>query len=104
VVIDDYLHGVRVLRDRREQLCLAQDEVEDCAGLTTGHIAKAEKVPPDRVMGLDHMKMWAEALGYDIVFRQKDLPMVTLGVMGRSRDTVVSRRRLFQQRRKASGR
>lgn len=74
-----------VLRDRREDLLLTIMEVEDIAGLTHGHLLKAEKENPTRTPGLDIISEWAAALGYEIVLRPTNLPQLSLRIISEIR-------------------
>jgi transcriptional regulator with XRE-family HTH domain len=70
---------VRVLlRERREDLLLSIPELEEIAGLTKDHIAKAEKENPTRTPGFDLLSVWAQALGYEFVLRPAQLSPLSL--------------------------
>ena len=62
VEIRSYDDGRRTLRDRRQDLCMTMTQVEFCAGLTEGHLLKAEKDNPDRVMSVEGFIVWANTL------------------------------------------
>jgi transcriptional regulator with XRE-family HTH domain len=75
ITLRDMAHMIDVGRQRRHQLGLSIVEVEDCAGLTADHIAKAETGRP---VNIDTAISWLGALGYEIVLRPVDLPAITL--------------------------
>lgn len=85
----------RILRDRREELLLTIPEVEEIAGTTKDHLAKAEKENPSRVPGFDIIAEWAEALGYEIVLRPAQLSSLSMRLIAETRRY---RRRRLQER------
>lgn len=104
VVINSYDDGRRTLRDRRQDLCMTMTQVEFCAGLTDGHLLKAEKDNPDRVMSVEGFIVWANTLGYEVVLRSGELPPVTLRELANSQPQVEKRkqrRAMYERRREA---
>lgn len=79
------------LRKRREELCLTQVELEEMAGFTFAHIAKAEKDDPIRHMTLANMAAWANSLGLEFVLRPMPIPPVALTQIVESRARVKAR-------------
>lgn len=102
VEIRSYDDGRRTLRDRRQDLCMTMTQVEFCAGLTEGHLLKAEKDNPDRVMSVEGFIVWANTLGFEVVLRSGDLPPVTLRELANSQpqvETRKQRRAMYERRR-----
>lgn len=62
-----------LLKQEREKSLMTLSEVEAAAGLTSGHLNKAEKENPQRQPTLDTLVLWAGALGYELVLRPKPL-------------------------------
>jgi hypothetical protein len=87
-------HAVDVARQRRQQLRLSIAEVEECAGLTADHIAKAET---GRQFNVDTACVWFPAIGYDLVLVPRPLPSVTLRVLAETRALEDSRGRRFDR-------
>lgn len=85
IQIGSYEDVRKILRDRREDLLLTIMEVEDIAGLTHGHLMKAEKENPTRTPGLDIIAEWAAALGYEVVLRPTQLPKLSLRIIDETR-------------------
>ena len=71
--IGSYEEVRQLLRERREDLLLSIPEVEEIAGLTKDHLAKAEKDNPSRLPELDTILVWAQALGFEMVLRPTPL-------------------------------
>ena len=86
--------AVEVARHRRQQLRLSIAEVEECAGLTADHIAKAET---GRQFNVDTACVWFPAIGYDLVLVRRPLPSVTLRVLAETRALEDSRGRRFDR-------
>lgn len=86
-----------ILRARRRELGLTITEIEEVAGLTKDHIAKAEKNDPTRIPGMDTISFWATALGYEIVLRRGPLPKVTLRTITETRRYQESRRQVARR-------
>ena len=93
VVVSSFDGARMALRDRREQLLLTIAEVEDIAGLSSDHLAKAEKDNPDRIINVDLFLHWAGALGFRVVLVPDDLPPITLRTIAQTRRHQVRRRR-----------
>lgn len=91
------------LRKRREQLLLTIPEVEEIAGLTAYHIAKAEKDNPSRLPELGTIILWSQALGYDVVLRPTQLSTMTLRFIDETRRFRGRRVQERDRRRRARG-
>lgn len=85
VRLEQYSDIRDALRDRRKDLRLTNVEVEEVAGLTSGHIAKAEQENPHRFITLPVLISWANALGYRIALVPDELPSVTLRMISDTR-------------------
>jgi len=85
VPIGSYDDVRRLLRERREDLLLTIPEVEEIAGVTKDHFAKAEKENPTRTPGVDIIAEWAAALGYEIVMRPAQLSPLSLRLIDETR-------------------
>ena len=77
-VIVGYDEVRRFLRRRREYLGLSQRDAEECAGMAVDHLAKMEKDDPSRIPNIQTFIEWAQTLGYEVVLRPTDMPLVTL--------------------------
>jgi transcriptional regulator with XRE-family HTH domain len=73
------------LRARRKDLRLTSAEVEEVAGFTFGHIAKAEQDNPHRFITLNTLIDWANSLGYRVALVPDALPAVTLRAISDTR-------------------
>jgi hypothetical protein len=80
-----------LLIDRRQDLKLTALEVANAAGVTDFLIAKGETKDPKRGTGFETVLLWANSLGYDIVFRPARMPPVTLRAVAETRDRVNQR-------------
>lgn len=85
IPVGSYEDVRKLLRERREDLLLTIPEVEEIAGITKDHIAKAEKENPTRTPGLDIIAEWAAALGYEIVLRPTQLSALSLRLIDETR-------------------
>ena len=83
-----------VLKDRRQELLLTIPEVEDIAGLSVDHIAKAEKKDPARKPTIETMIYWAQALGFEILLRHTGMPKKTLRFIDETRPMSPRRRQM----------
>jgi len=81
LIVTGYPELQRFLRDRRCILGLSQQAVEQAAGFTDSHLAKAEKDNPFRRFTLENIDTWARTLGYEIVLRPIPLPPITLRIL-----------------------
>lgn len=84
-VLGQYSDIRDALRARRKDLRLTSVEVEEVAGLTSGHVAKAEQENPHRHITLPILISWANALGYNVALVPADLPPVTLRMISDTR-------------------
>lgn len=96
VVLRSNEDGRVALRERRQELGLIITDVEHIAGLTPDHLAKAEMPNPSRVVNVDTFTIWANALGFDVVLRRKELPPVTLRAIIDTRLMAAARQRRFR--------
>jgi hypothetical protein len=96
--VESSIEAQSFLRSVREELCLAQAEVDEAAGLAEGHIAKAEQVPPTRTVSIDTLSEWAQALGVEIWLVRRELPQKTLRQVVQTRGRVVVRTRRNERR------
>jgi transcriptional regulator with XRE-family HTH domain len=85
IEVGSYEEARVALRQRRKDLGLSIDDVEDIAGMASSHLAKAEIPRASRFASLDTMALWAGALGYDIVLRPKPLTPKALRVLTEKR-------------------
>lgn len=88
---DDFRRGVRA---KRMALGLSIEDMEWIAGLSTDHIAKMEKPRPSKMPGLMALFTWAEAAGFQIMLRPKELPEQTLRQLIETRDQFNRRRQV----------
>lgn len=102
--IGSYEDARQLLRERREDLLLSIPEVEEIAGLTKDHLAKAEKDNPSRLPELDTIVVWAQALGYEIVFRPTQLSNMGLRLIAETSRYRGRRLQERDRRRRARGR
>lgn len=101
--IGSYTAARDALRWRRESLCLTIKEVEEVAGVTVDHLAKAEKDDPDRVISTQIFIEWAKSLGYDVVLRPTEIPPMTARYIADTRHRMEARRRIWQRQVKRRG-
>jgi transcriptional regulator with XRE-family HTH domain len=94
--VGSYDEARTVLRERRETLGLTISEVEELAGATVDHLAKAEKDGPSKVPNAQLLLEWAQALGYEVVLRPTELPALTRRVICDTRDRLEARRKRFR--------
>jgi transcriptional regulator with XRE-family HTH domain len=94
-VFEKYEDARLFLRNRRQELRLTLAEVEDVAGLTADHLAKAEKDDPSRKVTLDTLVEWAGALGFKVAFVPADLNLRMLRVISETRAREGARARRF---------
>jgi transcriptional regulator with XRE-family HTH domain len=108
IVVGNYNDLRELLRARRNELRFSIREVEEISGLSTDHIAKAEKENPVRQPNLDLVLPWAQALGYDLVLRPRDMTPYALRVIAQTRNKEelrgrhITRRRHDERRRRPS--
>ncbi|MFW8636972.1 helix-turn-helix domain-containing protein [Cribrihabitans pelagius] len=89
--------GARMaLRARREALGLTISEVEELAGATVDHLAKAEKDGSSKLPNAQLLLEWAQALGYEVVLRPTELPAYTRRVICYTRDRLEARQKRFR--------
>lgn len=86
------------LRARREALALSIEDVESIAGAADGHFLKAEKDNPSRAIRLSTFLEWAEAIGLEVVLREKELPPLALRLIASTRHLLDLRRRIARRR------
>lgn len=94
-VIGQYDDLRRILRSRREKLGLSIRDIEEIAGATGDHIAKAEKDDPSRIPNGQIMIEWANALGFDVVLRPKAITPYGLRVICETRSKLDARQKRF---------
>lgn len=94
VTITTYNDARVFLHGRRVSLGLTIKELEEVAGVTVDHLAKAEKSNPSRHPNMEIMIEWATALGYEIVLRPAQMPSMALRYIADSRPQAAARLRM----------
>ncbi|GGE30088.1 hypothetical protein GCM10011360_17700 [Primorskyibacter flagellatus] len=84
-----------ILRDRREGLSLTIREVEDLAGFAQDHLAKMEKDNPSKTPNVQHVIEWAQALGFEMVFRPTEMTPYAIRTICETRAQVERRTNRF---------
>lgn len=93
------------LRERRRLLSLRIEDVEHAAGMADWHLAKFERDATEKIPNVQTFIEWAGALGFAVVLRPQELPLLTLRLIAESRDAVDARQRRFElERSKRHGR
>lgn len=103
--VDSFSHLAKVLRERREDLCLSIKDVEEICGMAEDYLAKFEKDNPARVPPFNTIRDWAEGLGFSIWIMPENMPALALRLISSNRDKVAMRKRhfkVYRQRRKAA--
>ena len=102
--VESYEDIQAILKARREGLSLSIREVEEIAGIATDHIAKMEKVNPTKLPNAEALIEWAQALGFELVFRPAPMTSYAIRTICETRDKTASRQKRFkvEQRRRVS--
>lgn len=91
VTVRTYEDARVFLRARREALNLTIKELEEVAGASVDHLAKAEKNNPSKLPNAQLLVEWAASLGYEVVLRPASLPPMALRYISDTRQHVASR-------------
>lgn len=102
--VESYSDIQGILKERREGLALSIRETEEIAGIATDHIAKMEKENPSKIPNAEILIEWAQALGYEVVFRPIPMTSYAIRTICDTRDKVASRTKRFrlEERRRGS--
>lgn len=102
-VIHTFDDARKTLRDRREGLGLSIVEIEEISGIGNDHLAKFERDNHElypRMPNVETFIYWANTLGYEIVLRPSNLPMVTCKAIQDTRHLWPTRRKRTQKLRR----
>jgi hypothetical protein len=86
------------LRGRREELGFTIRDVENIGGIADDYLAKFEKDDPAKIPNAQTFIEWAQALGYDVVFRPTMLTAMALRTIADTRRMLEARRKHFEFR------
>lgn len=84
-VMKSFHHMRKLLRQRREELNLTIQDVEEIAGFATAHLAKFERDGVKIAPNMTTVLTWCDVLGFEVILRPKQMPPQTLGVIAETR-------------------
>ena len=99
----DFADIQNFLKSRRDELALSIAEIEEIIGLSKDHLAKMEKQNPSRTPSTDILIEWAQALGFELVFRPTPMTSYAIRTICDTRDKTAARQKRFETEKRRRG-